>query len=198
VSIAGIIVLGPEFSIRRPFVVTSSLGWREEEGTEGGTSCFLLNGKATFDSYLEFEVAVFDITDVGSPLLSYEGCATASSSLPSSGEDVTNRLLGRRRSGEADAVRFVGNAGVTKMHAASTRVNTRYRNAVGDARDVTRFISEPLPVLYLNSVMISASENRVKLLGEPGTHQKLCDVDQQVIGRVDDECKQRKGMRRCP
>jgi len=95
--------------------MTLSLGWREEEGIEGGTSCFLLNGKATFDSYLKFEVAVFDITDVGDPLSSYEGCATASSSSPSSGEDVTNRLLGRRRSGEADAVRFEGNGGVNDI-----------------------------------------------------------------------------------
>jgi hypothetical protein len=88
-----------------------SRGWVEEEGIEGGTSCFLLNGKATFVSYLEFEVASFDPTDVGDPLSSYEGCATPSSSSPSSGEDVTKRLVGRRPSGEADAVRFGSNGG---------------------------------------------------------------------------------------
>ena len=82
----------------------------EEEGIKGGTSCFLLNGKATFDSYLGIEVPFFDVADEGDPLLSYEGCAAASSSSPSSGEDVTIRLLGRR-SGEADAVRFGGNGG---------------------------------------------------------------------------------------
>lgn len=94
--------------------MTLSRGWTEEEGIEGGISCFLLNGKATFDSYLGFEPG-FDVTDVGDPLLSYEGCATASSSSPSSGEDVTNRLLGRKRSGEADAVRFEGNGGVNDI-----------------------------------------------------------------------------------
>ena len=92
--------------------MTLSRGWAEEEGIEGGPSCFLLNGKATFVSNLDFEAPSFDVTDVGDPLLSYEGCAMASSSSPSSGEDVTNRLLGRRRSGEADAVRFGGNGGV--------------------------------------------------------------------------------------
>ena len=91
--------------------MTLSRGWVEEEGIEGGASCFLLNGKATFDSYLDFEVASFDVTDVGDPLLSYEGCATPSSSSPSSGEDVTKRLLGRRPSGEAEAERFGGNGG---------------------------------------------------------------------------------------
>jgi len=92
--------------------MTLSRSWVEEEGIKGGTSCFLLNGKATFGSNLDLGVPPFDVTDVGDPLLSYEGCVTASSSSPSSGEDVTNRLLGRRRSGEADAVRFVGNGGV--------------------------------------------------------------------------------------
>ena len=81
------------------------------EGIEEGTSCFLLNGKATFDSNLEFEAAFFDAADKGDPLPSYEGCVTASSSSPSSGEEVTNRLLGRRPSGEADAVRFGGSGG---------------------------------------------------------------------------------------
>ena len=91
--------------------MTLSRDWVEEEGIEGGRSCFLLNGKATFVSYLVVGVAFFDVADVGEPLLSYEGCGTASSSSPSSGEDVTNRLLGRRRSGEADAVRLGGNGG---------------------------------------------------------------------------------------
>ena len=91
--------------------MTLSRDWVEEEGIEGGKSCFLLNGKATFVSNLVVGVAFFDVEDVEEPRLSYEGCATASSSSPSSGEDVTNRLLGRRRSGEADAVRFGGNGG---------------------------------------------------------------------------------------
>lgn len=95
--------------------MTLSRDWIEEEGIEGGISCFLLNGKATFDSYLGFEESFFDVADVGDPLSSYEGCAPASSSSPSSGEDVTNRLLGRRRSGEADAVRFGGNGGVNDI-----------------------------------------------------------------------------------
>lgn len=95
--------------------MTLSRDWAEEEGIEGGTSCFLLNGKATFDSYLGFEVSSLDVTDVGDPLLSYGGCATASSSSPSSGEDVTSRLLGRRRSGEADAVRLGGSDGVNDI-----------------------------------------------------------------------------------
>ena len=91
--------------------MTLSRDWVEEEGIEEGTSGFLLNGKATFDSYLGFGVAFIDVADAGDPLLSNEGCVTASSSSPSSGEYVTNRLLGRRRSGEADAVRFGGNGG---------------------------------------------------------------------------------------
>lgn len=91
--------------------MTLSRGWVEEEGIEGSTSCFLLNGKATLDSYLSIEAVVFDATDEGDPLSSYGGSATASSSSPSSGEEVTNRLLGRRPSGEADAVRFGGNGG---------------------------------------------------------------------------------------
>lgn len=91
--------------------MTLSRDWVEEEGIKGGTSCFLLNGKATFDSYLGIETPFFDVTDAGDSLLSYEGCTTASSSSPSSGEDVTIRLFGRRRSGEADAVRFGGNDG---------------------------------------------------------------------------------------
>ena len=91
--------------------MTLSRDWVEEEGIEAGTSCFLLNGKATFVSNLVVGVAFFDVEDVGEPRLSYEGCGTASSSSPSSGEDVTSRLLGRRRSGEADAVRFGGNGG---------------------------------------------------------------------------------------
>jgi hypothetical protein len=95
--------------------MTLSRDWVEEEGIEGGRSCFLLNGKATFGSNLDFEVPSCDVTDVGDPLLSYEGCATASSSSPSSGEDVTNRLLGRRCSGEADALRFGGNGGVNDI-----------------------------------------------------------------------------------
>ena len=89
--------------------MTFSRDWVEEEDTEGSRSCFLLNGNATLDSNLGFEAAVFDDTDEGDPLLSYGGCATASSSSPSSGEEVANRLLGRRASGEADAVRFGGN-----------------------------------------------------------------------------------------
>lgn len=92
-----------------------SLGWVEEEGIEEGASGFLLNGKATFGSYVGFEVAPFEVTDAGDPLLSYKSSATPSSSSPSSGEDVTNRLLGRRRSGEADAVRFGGNGGVNDI-----------------------------------------------------------------------------------
>ena len=95
--------------------MTLSRDWVEEEGIEEGMSCFLLNGKATFDSYLDFEVPSFDVVDVGDPLSSYEGCVTASSSSPSSGEDVTNRLLGRRRSGEVDAVRFGSSGGVSDI-----------------------------------------------------------------------------------
>lgn len=91
--------------------MTLSLDWIEEEGIEAGTSCFLLNGKATFDSYLCFEPAFFDVADEGDPLLSYGSCVIASSSSPSSGEEVTSRLLGRGPSGEADAVRFGGNEG---------------------------------------------------------------------------------------
>lgn len=91
--------------------MTLSRDWVEEEGIEGSTSCFLLNGKATLVSYLAFEAAAFNATDTGDPLLSYGGCATASSSSPSSGEEVANRLLGRGPSGEADAVRFGGNGG---------------------------------------------------------------------------------------
>ena len=95
--------------------MTLSRSWVEEEEIEGGASCFLLNGKATFGSYVGFEVALFDVTDTGDPFSSYEGCITASSSSPSSGEDVTNRLFGRRRSGEVEAVRFGGNGGVNDI-----------------------------------------------------------------------------------
>lgn len=91
--------------------MTLSREWVEEEEIEGGMSCFLLNGKATFDSYLDLEADFFDTTDEGDPLISYGGCVTASSSSPSSGEDVTNRLFGRGPSGEADAVRFCGGGG---------------------------------------------------------------------------------------
>lgn len=91
--------------------MTLSLDCVEVEGIEEGTSCFLLNGKATLDSNLGFEVALFDVMDDGDPLLSYGGCVTASSSSPSSGEEVASRLFGRRPSGEADAVRFGGSGG---------------------------------------------------------------------------------------
>lgn len=91
--------------------MTLSRDWLKGGGIGRATSCFLLNGKATLDSNLGCEIAFFDVTDEGDPLLSYGGCVTASSSSPSSGEDVTNRLLGRRPSGEADAVRFGWNGG---------------------------------------------------------------------------------------
>jgi len=115
--------------------MTLSRDWVEEKGIEGGKSCFLLNGKATFDSYLDFEVAFFDVADAGDPLLSYGGCATTSSSSPSSGEDVTNRLLGRRRSGEADAVRFGGNGGDSVISRGYCALDPMSRQPVSRQKD---------------------------------------------------------------
>lgn len=122
--------------------MTLSRSWVEEEGIEGGTSGFLLNGKATFGSNLDFEVALFGVKDVGDPLLSYEGCTTASSSSPSSGEDVTNRLLGRRRSGEAEAVRFGGNGGVNDISRGYRELDSISRQPASrrkGSRELERF-----------------------------------------------------------